>query len=114
MAAKLYDFLGSTNVPAQFRRVDISNKLITPLKRFKNNITGATQLHLPPLCLSGILADEMGLGKTLSTLALVVGTAADPQASISSNPEDQRTLIVAPLSTLGSWEEEIKCLYYLQ
>jgi SNF2 family DNA or RNA helicase len=41
----------------------------------------------------------MGLGKTLSTLALVVGTAADPQASISSNPEDQRTLIVAPLSS---------------
>ncbi|KAI8402110.1 hypothetical protein FOFC_17415 [Fusarium oxysporum] len=145
MAAKLYDFLGSTNVPAQFRRVDVSNKLITPLKRhqeiavammvekesgnlqqqkfpslwteefydlehkiFKNNITGATQLHPPPLCLGGILADEMGLGKTLSTLALVVGTAADPQASISSNPEDQRTLIVAPLSTLGSWEEEIK------
>ncbi|RKK08170.1 hypothetical protein BFJ65_g16831 [Fusarium oxysporum f. sp. cepae] len=77
-------------------------------KIFKNNIIGATQLHPPPLCLGGILADEMGLGKTLSTLALVVGTAADPQASISSNPEDQRTLIVAPLSTLGSWEEEIK------
>lgn len=34
MAAKLYDFLGSTNVPAQFRRVDISNKLMTPLKRY--------------------------------------------------------------------------------
>lgn len=41
----------------------------------------------------------MGLGKTLSTLALVVATAGNPQTSIISNPEDQRTLIVAPLSS---------------
>ncbi|RKK32486.1 hypothetical protein BFJ67_g14743 [Fusarium oxysporum f. sp. cepae] len=145
MAVKMYDFMGTTNVPTQFKKVDVNKKLLTQLKGhqevavammvekesgnlqqqnfpslwseevydveqklFKNNITGDTQLHPPQLCLGGILADEMGLGKTLSTLALVVATAGNPQTSIISNPEDQRTLIVAPLSTLGSWEEEIK------
>jgi len=47
----------------------------------------------------GILADEMGLGKTIQTIALF--------AHLHEHDVKGPFLIVAPLSTLTNWENEI-------
>ncbi|RDA93988.1 hypothetical protein CP533_5009, partial [Ophiocordyceps camponoti-saundersi (nom. inval.)] len=51
--------------------------------------------------MSGILADEMGLGKTVQTIALI---ALLREQENYLGPH----LIVAPLSTLGNWENEFR------
>ncbi len=48
----------------------------------------------------GILADDMGLGKTVQTLAHLV---LEKQQGRLNKP----SLIVAPVSTLGNWQQEI-------
>ena len=50
--------------------------------------------------LGGILADDMGLGKTVQTLAHL---AMEKQHGRLNKP----SLIVAPVSTLGNWQQEI-------
>jgi SNF2 family DNA or RNA helicase len=50
--------------------------------------------------LGGILADDMGLGKTVQTLAHL---ALEKQQGRLNKP----SLIVAPVSTLGNWQQEI-------
>ncbi|MDB6087448.1 MAG: hypothetical protein JWN85_232 [Gammaproteobacteria bacterium] len=50
--------------------------------------------------LGGILADDMGLGKTVQTLAHL---ALEKQHGRLDKP----SLIVAPVSTLGNWQQEI-------
>jgi superfamily II DNA or RNA helicase len=49
----------------------------------------------------GILADDMGLGKTVQTLAHLV---IEKQAGRLQKP----SLIVAPVSVLGNWQQEIR------
>ncbi|XWS29305.1 hypothetical protein CRYUN_Cryun24cG0017600 [Craigia yunnanensis] len=50
--------------------------------------------------LNGILADQMGLGKTIQTIAFL--------AHLKGNGMDGPYLIVAPLSTLSNWINEIE------
>ncbi|KAJ0162501.1 Helicase-like transcription factor [Colletotrichum tanaceti] len=51
----------------------------------------------PPKLLSGgILADEMGLGKTLQVISLILTGGPGP------------TLIVAPVSVMSNWEQQIR------
>lgn len=45
----------------------------------------------------GILADDMGLGKTIQVISLIISTAG-------SGP----TLIVAPVSVMSNWEQQIQ------
>ena len=49
--------------------------------------------------LNGILADDMGLGKTIQALALIL--------TLKDQKRFERALIVAPVSTLSNWINEI-------
>ncbi|ESZ98698.1 hypothetical protein SBOR_0936 [Sclerotinia borealis F-4128] len=106
-------------------------------KIYYNVITGDQERKSPPQVLGGILADMMGLGKTLSILSLVVTTLDDAKDWAERKPSqsDQReqpvaksgkavsqpkvepttlalncktTLLVAPLSVISNWEDQIK------
>ena len=50
--------------------------------------------------LNGILADDMGLGKTIQALALIL--------TLKDQKRFKRALIVAPVSTLSNWINEIE------
>ncbi|KAK6835054.1 SNF2 family N-terminal domain-containing protein [Apiospora arundinis] len=80
-------------------------------KMYLNNVTGEQMMRRPNPCLGGILADDMGLGKTLTTLALILGSLSCIPPQKTGDPHDPiksaGTLIVVPLSTLMSWEEQI-------
>jgi SNF2 family DNA or RNA helicase len=89
-------------------------------KVYYNVITGKEEKLKPPEVRGGILADMMGLGKTLSVLCLVVSSLEDAEAWARKKPAQsperlpllvqnvKTTLLVAPLSTIANWEEQIK------
>lgn len=88
-------------------------------RMYYNVITGREERNEPPAVLGGILGDMMGLGKTLSILALIVQglqqasewtVQAPPTLEEGEIPLERNvgtTLLVAPLSTLNNWEEQI-------
>lgn len=63
------------------------------------NLASSFATSTPPHLISGgILADDMGLGKTVQIISLIV----------SEGLENGPTLIVAPVSVLSNWEQQIK------
>ena len=57
--------------------------------------------NLRKLGASGILADEMGLGKTLQTISVFC-------QMYESEREPGPFLVIAPLSTISNWQQEVK------
>ncbi|KAK1771295.1 RAD5-like protein, partial [Phialemonium atrogriseum] len=64
--------------------------------RYINLASSFTVQQTPSLLSGGILADDMGLGKTLQIISLIL--AAGPGS----------TLIVAPVSVMSNWEQQIQ------
>lgn len=56
--------------------------------------------HSPLACRGALLADDMGLGKTIQLLAFMA-------AAIEHEPDLDPFLVVAPVSLLDNWKEEI-------
>lgn len=64
--------------------------------RYINLASNFAQQRTPSLLSGGILADDMGLGKTLQMISLI----------LEGGPG--RTLIVAPVSVMSNWEQQIR------
>ena len=88
------------------------------VKTYYNIISGHEEKQMPAQSLSGMLSDDMGLGKTLTILSLVVGSMSDAKSfgkeeAPAKDGENclirnsKTTLLVAPLSTLANWEDQI-------
>lgn len=52
-------------------------------------------------CRGAVLADDMGLGKTLQLLIMVA-------QALEHNPNNEPVLVVAPVSLLENWKEEVQ------
>ncbi|KAI9731155.1 MAG: hypothetical protein M1834_005348 [Cirrosporium novae-zelandiae] len=89
-------------------------------KVFFNIITGKEERTRPAEPKGGLLADVMGLGKTLSILSLVASTFKESATWGERKPpppqslqdvvllrNSKTTLLIAPLSTVTNWEEQI-------
>ncbi|TIA12890.1 SNF2 family DNA-dependent ATPase domain-containing protein [Aureobasidium pullulans] len=79
-------------------------------ERYPNAFTNiATNFSIkdkePVLASGGILADDMGLGKTLEMISLLVSDLED--FTPSQQGELGATLIVAPLSVMSNWSDQI-------
>jgi hypothetical protein len=57
--------------------------------------------YAPDYCRGALLADDMGLGKTLQILTFM-------SRCIEENPSIEPMLVVAPVSLLENWQEEIE------
>lgn len=58
--------------------------------------------------LGGILADDMGLGKTLQCLTLIewVKNGGSSQQALTTQPQHQPFLVIAPTSVMSNWAAE--------
>ncbi|KAI6382048.1 hypothetical protein MCOR25_000925 [Pyricularia grisea] len=64
--------------------------------RYRNLATEFTTAKAPKLLSGGILADDMGLGKTLQIISLILTGGPGP------------TLIVAPMTVMSNWSQQIE------
>jgi SNF2 family DNA or RNA helicase len=62
--------------------------------------------HSPTACRGALLADDMGLGKTIQILAFIA-------TCLEADPAADPFLIVAPVSLLENWKEEIDKFFAL-
>ncbi|TPX65466.1 hypothetical protein SpCBS45565_g05120 [Spizellomyces sp. 'palustris'] len=80
---------------------------------YLNMATCSPVRNPPELYRGGILADDMGLGKTLTSIAMIlsdptgVPLIAPPATTSTRAKYGHQTLIVAPLSVLYNWREQI-------
>ncbi|KAH0173538.1 SNF2 family DNA-dependent ATPase domain-containing protein, partial [Aureobasidium melanogenum] len=79
-------------------------------ERYPNAFTNiATNFSIkdrePTLASGGILADDMGLGKTLEMISLLVSDLEN--FTPSQEDELSATLIIAPLSVMSNWSDQI-------
>ncbi|KAI1775166.1 SNF2 family N-terminal domain-containing protein [Hypoxylon cercidicola] len=97
---------GNTRDP-EFSSVWIKSSETDPsYARFYNTVTQNFFARTPRLCLGGLLADDMGLGKTLTTLALIATSLSDEKNKHSR--VSRATLIVCPVTTITSWQHQIR------
>jgi SWI/SNF-related matrix-associated actin-dependent regulator of chromatin subfamily A3 len=68
-----------------------------------NTLAKFSTVTRPNFTRSGILADDMGLGKTIQMIALI---ASKPAINLDST-YSKTTLIIAPLSVLENWVDQI-------
>lgn len=64
--------------------------------RYVNLASNIAVKDAPSLASGGILADDMGLGKTLQIISLILTGGSGT------------TLIIAPVSVMSNWEQQIK------
>ena len=65
-------------------------------RRFVNVASNFVTSQRPHLLSGGILADDMGLGKTLQVISLILSAKTGP------------TLIVAPVTVMSNWAQQIQ------
>jgi len=70
-----------------------------------NTATKFSQKEPPHLASGGILADDMGLGKTVQMISLIL---ADLEKGCQTKSAESGTLIVAPLSVMSNWEQQMR------
>lgn len=81
------------------QRENQANKILY----YYNTVAKFTTTTRPNLIRGGMLADDMGLGKTIQMIALI---ASKPAINLDST-YSKTTLIVAPLSVLENWVDQI-------
>jgi SWI/SNF-related matrix-associated actin-dependent regulator of chromatin subfamily A3 len=81
-------------------------------KKLYQNVATMFTTEAPPFLASGgVLADDMGLGKTLQMISLIVTSPTDERKLVPAPLEMDGctggTLIVAPLSVMSNWANQI-------
>ena len=86
---------------------------------YEEVVSGISVSDPPEEVLGGLLADVMGLGKTIEALALIVASKEEAkkyqsakclrptEAEINLKIHAKTTLLIAPLSALKNWEDQI-------
>ena len=87
---------------------------------YEEVVTGIQVYEEPEQVLGGLLADVMGLGKTIQTLSLIASTMSEAtsfseqqlvrngEAEVNLKTNSRATLLVAPVSTVKNWEDQIR------
>lgn len=99
------------NHPLWKRRFLAAPSMNEAVSFYVNELLGVAT-HRPPVpptpCSGGILADSMGLGKTVMLMALILKSKSEQKmAAEGAEAVPSSTLVVAKLSLLPQWEDEL-------